>query len=95
MYGGAFVGALLGLLLAGMLSDWSVNIMAHRNNGIYEPEFRILLVIPQMIIGLIGLFGFGWTTEHMDNYSDVVPSFFFGLQYVLLFLRLASETNAS
>lgn len=53
-YAGAFIGALAGFILSGLLADWSAKLMARRNNGVYEPEFRILLVIPQMIFGCLG-----------------------------------------
>ncbi|TKA71374.1 hypothetical protein B0A49_03918, partial [Cryomyces minteri] len=43
MYTGAFVGAILGFMLAGVLSDWSAKLMTRRNRGIYEPEFRLVL----------------------------------------------------
>ena len=45
MYTGPFIGAVLGFLLAGLLADWSAKIMIRRNRGIYEPEFRIILVV--------------------------------------------------
>ncbi|KAI7186567.1 serine/threonine kinase 16, partial [Hortaea werneckii] len=51
MYTGAFVGAVVGFILAGLLSDSSARFMAKRNNGVYEPEFRIVLVIPMLILG--------------------------------------------
>ena len=78
MYTGPFVGAILGFLLAGLLSDWSTNIMIRRNKGIYEPEFRILLVIPQLIFGCAGLYGFGITSSHVTGWF--LPDFFFGLE---------------
>ena len=45
MYTGPFIGAVLGFLLAGLLADWSAKMMIRRNKGIYEPEFRIILVV--------------------------------------------------
>ena len=49
MYTGPFIGAILGFIVAGLLSDWSTRFMIRQNKGVYEPEFRILLVIPQLI----------------------------------------------
>jgi hypothetical protein len=54
MYVGPFIGALLGFALVGPLADWSAKWLTKRNNGVYEPEFRIFLVIPQMITGCLG-----------------------------------------
>lgn len=79
-YTGAFIGALLGFLLAGALADWSAKYMTRKNRGIYEPEFRIILVIPQLVFGVAGLFGFGVTASRLIDYSWVLPVFFFGLQ---------------
>ncbi|TKA47820.1 hypothetical protein B0A55_13576 [Friedmanniomyces simplex] len=80
MYTGAFVGALLGFVLAGLLSDSSVKWLTKRNGGVYEPEFRMLLVIPQLIFGCAGLYGFGITANDTWRYGWFWPDFFFGLE---------------
>ncbi|EWG37104.1 hypothetical protein FVEG_00864 [Fusarium verticillioides 7600] len=81
-YTGPFIGAVLGFVLAGLLADTSVKYMTKLNKGIYEPEFRILLVIPMMIIGGIGLYGFALTAPGVvkKEYSYVVPLMFFGFE---------------
>jgi hypothetical protein len=73
------VGAVLGFLVAGGLSDWSAKFMTRHNNGVYEPEFRIVLVIPQLIIGSAGVFGFGIVSPNMVEYFWFWPIFFFGM----------------
>jgi hypothetical protein len=79
-YTGAFVGAVLGFLVAGGLSDWSAKFLTRLNGGVYEPEFRIILVIPQLIFGCTGLYGFGITSASIDNYSWFWPIFFFAFE---------------
>lgn len=79
-YTGAFLGALGGFLLVGLLADWSAKWMTRRNNGIYEPEFRIILVLPQMIIGCTGLYLFAVTSANIAKYSYILPIFAFGLE---------------
>jgi MFS family permease len=79
-YAGAFVGALLGFLLSGLLADYSAKFMTRRNNGIYEPEFRLLLVIPQLVFGCMGLFGFGVTSSRVIDFGWFWPVFFFGCE---------------
>ena len=80
MYTGPFVGAILGFLLSGILADWGAKFMIRRNKGVYEPEFRILLVIPQMVCGCAGLYGFGITAEKVAKYGWFWPDFFFALE---------------
>ncbi|KAH6957622.1 major facilitator superfamily domain-containing protein [Ilyonectria sp. MPI-CAGE-AT-0026] len=81
-YTGAFVGALCGFLIAGLLADSSVKYLTRLNKGIYEPEFRILLVIPMLVIGGIGIFGFGLTAGEVltGKYTYHVPLVFFGFE---------------
>ena len=78
-YSGPLVGAVLGFLVVGGLADWSAKFMTRHNNGVYEPEFRIVLVIPQLIIGSAGVFGFGIVSPNMVEYFWFWPIFFFGL----------------
>lgn len=80
MYTGPFVGAVLGFLLAGLLADWSAKVMTKRNKGVFEPEFRIVLVIAQMIFGCAGLYGFGITAHDVTRYGWFWPDFFYALE---------------
>lgn len=79
MYTGAFIGALLGFALTGLLSDWSAKLLTRWNNGVYEPEFRMVLVIPQLILGCAGIYGFGYTSNDAKVYGWFWPDFFFAL----------------
>jgi len=54
---GPFIGAVIGTVLAGPISDWSVKWAAKRNNGIYEPEFRLFLLVPMFILDIAGYIG--------------------------------------
>ncbi|UKZ77607.1 hypothetical protein TrVFT333_005331 [Trichoderma virens FT-333] len=81
-YTGAFVGALCGFAISGLLADSSVKYLTRKNHGVYEPEFRILLVIPMLIVGGIGLFGFALTAGSVisGEFSYIVPLVFFGFE---------------
>jgi MFS family permease len=79
-YTGAFIGAIVGFLIAGALADVSAKWMTKKNNGIYEPEFRIILVIPQLIFGCAGLFLFSVTAARLVDYPWVLPVLAFGMQ---------------
>ena len=80
MYTGPFIGAVLGFALAGVLADWSTKVMIRRNNGVFEPEFRIVLVIPQLIFGCVGLYGFGYAAANVKPGGFFLPDFFFALE---------------
>ena len=80
MYTGSFIGALLGFALAGVLSDSSARWLTRKNGGIYEPEFRMVIVIPMLIIGCAGLYGFGVTANDTPKYGWFWPDFFFALE---------------
>ena len=80
MYTGPFIGAILGFLIAGLLADSSARIMVGRNKGVYEPEFRIILVVAQLIFGCAGLYGFGITAKNVSKYGWLWPDFFFALE---------------
>ncbi|KAF2221371.1 putative MFS transporter [Elsinoe ampelina] len=80
MYTGAFIGALIGFVIAGVLSDSSAKWMTKLNRGTYEPEFRLVLVLPQLILGCAGLYGFGITANNTVRYGWFWPDFFFALE---------------
>ena len=77
VYISPFVGGVLGTAVAGKVSDIIVRYMSRRNDGVYEPEFRLVMAIPIVIATCIGLMGYGWSAEERDNW--IVPTVFFGI----------------
>jgi hypothetical protein len=77
LYTSAFVGALLGFVFCGLLADWSAKWLMKRNRGVFEPEFRLVLVVPQLVVGCMGIFVFGWTTGDIYRYVFLFSFFFF------------------
>jgi multidrug resistance protein len=77
VYISPFVGGVLGTAVAGKVSDLVVRFMARKNDGVYEPEFRLLMALPITLSTVIGLMGFGWSAEERDNW--IVPTVFFGV----------------
>lgn len=79
MYSAPFLGAVLSYLTATYLSDNLAQWMARRNHNIYEPEFRILLVIPTTIFAIPGLFAFGYSSAPEHYIHWIIPSICYGL----------------
>ena len=80
MYTSAFIGALVGFIISGLLSDSTSNWMTRRNRGVFEPEFRLPLVIPMLVFGSVGLYGFGITSDNTFKYGWFWPDFFFAFE---------------
>lgn len=90
-YAGAFIGGLIGFLLSGLLANWSMKKLTALNNGVYEPEFRLVLVIPMTFTGALGLFGLGFSMDDLAKYGWLPPTVFFGFEVMgMLFGAVAS-----
>lgn len=48
------VGGMVGLFTCGPLSDWVAAYLTRRNNGVREPEMRLVAMVPYIIIMIIG-----------------------------------------
>ncbi|KAK4039509.1 MFS antiporter QDR3 [Parachaetomium inaequale] len=77
VYLSPFVGGVLGTAAAGRVSDLVVRAMARRNGGVYEPEFRLVMVLPVAVCTGAGLMAFGWSAGVGD--SVMVPTVWFGV----------------
>lgn len=75
----SLIGAIVGAFITGPLADWVVKFMSRRNGGIYEPEFRLVLISIALVLGGMSFFGFGWSLEVEDPW--IGPVIFYGLQY--------------
>lgn len=77
VYLSPFIGGVLGTAVAGKVSDLIVRYMSRKNDGIYEPEFRLVMAIPVAVCTTIGLMGFGWSAQERDRW--IVPTVFFAV----------------
>jgi hypothetical protein len=55
----SFVGAVVGCLVGGPLTDWVVALISKRRGGYFKPEFRLWCLIPIMLLGPVGLILWG------------------------------------
>ncbi|TFK48070.1 MFS general substrate transporter [Heliocybe sulcata] len=74
---GPFIAAILANVVAGPMSDYTVKWMARRNGGIYEPEFRLVMIIPTFIFQTMGWFGWAISAHILDPW--IGPVFFYSL----------------
>ncbi|KAF2104995.1 MFS general substrate transporter [Rhizodiscina lignyota] len=77
VYISPFIGGVLGTAVAGKVSDIIVRAMSRRNEGVYEPEFRLVMAIPITLACTGGLWMFGWSAQNKDSW--IVPTLGFGL----------------
>ncbi len=70
-----FIFTLLGEVISGPLNDRLSVWLAERNRGVYEPEFRLPLVILPLVVGAAGFYGFGATVHYQTHWSGPVLCF--------------------
>lgn len=63
------VGAMIGLLTAGPLSDWVSMRATRRNKGIREPEMRLPSMIPYVLIMMLGNFIVAFGYQYAWNWK--------------------------
>ena len=89
--GGPMVIGLITCLAFGSLSDRTAKWAALRNNGIYEPEFRLFTMILAPILSTIGYFCFGPFAA--EGKSPVVMSVLWGVAFASCVVVSASLGN--
>lgn len=77
MSAGPCIGGILGSVICGLISDPLAISLAKRNKGVYEPEFRLILLLPFLVTACIGFFCFGNFVE--KGYSPVVMTVVWGV----------------
>ncbi|UZJ53797.1 hypothetical protein CBS101457_003117 [Exobasidium rhododendri] len=70
------IGCLISLLSSGPILDWSARLLSKKNNGYYEPEMRLVLLVPAFFAMLIGSFGLAFSLQ--DARPWIVPTVFLG-----------------
>ncbi|KAH7386803.1 major facilitator superfamily domain-containing protein [Phaeosphaeria sp. MPI-PUGE-AT-0046c] len=62
----SFVASLLATLVAGFVVDGVAKLMSKRNNGIFEPEFRLPIMVTYLIFVTTGFFAWGQSLYNTD-----------------------------
>jgi len=61
---GPLIGSIVAAAIAGPAVDYSTKWFARRNHGIYEPESRLFIILPSMVLVVVGLSGWAVMTPH-------------------------------
>ena len=70
-----FILCIIGEAIAGPLNDYLCVKLAHRNHGVYEPEFRLVLMFVVVILGVVGFYGFGATVHYQTHWFGPVATY--------------------
>lgn len=73
-----FAVGLMGTLISGWCADFVVQFMTRKNNGVYEPEFRLVLMLVAATLSTVAYIGFGYSVAAGANI--VIPIAFLGVQ---------------
>ncbi|KAL4746874.1 hypothetical protein BDW72DRAFT_210095 [Aspergillus terricola var. indicus] len=79
LYLSPLIGTILGSIVGGKVSDILARVNAYRNSGVYEPESRLLMMIPAVLASTLGLAGYGWSIQLRTHWF--VPTLCFGAVY--------------
>lgn len=70
-----FILTLIGEVIAGPLNDYLCLVLTKKNHGIYEPEFRLVLMFPVLLLGITGFYGFGACVHYQTHWIGPVLTF--------------------
>lgn len=70
-----FLLTVIGELVSGPLNDWICIYLTKKNRGVYEPEFRLPLMVVATVLGVVGFFGFGATVQYQTHWLGPVLCF--------------------
>ncbi|EMC92058.1 hypothetical protein BAUCODRAFT_38078 [Baudoinia panamericana UAMH 10762] len=70
-----FILCIIGEAISGPLNDYICLKLARANHGIYEPEFRLVLMFVVVILGTVGFFGFGATVHYVTHWTGPVLTY--------------------
>lgn len=70
-----FIASIPGVLIGGYLNDRWIMWLARRNNGVYEPEMRLWMLLPLAIIAPLGILMFGLGLNDVSCLPDLLPPY--------------------
>ncbi|KAH6850644.1 major facilitator superfamily domain-containing protein [Chaetomium sp. MPI-CAGE-AT-0009] len=80
LFVGALVGILFGALYTGLLADWMLTYVARgQDHGYAEPEARVGIMVPSLVVGTCGLAVFGACAQSPGSYVWIGLEFAYGM----------------
>ncbi|KAL4957315.1 major facilitator superfamily domain-containing protein [Aspergillus filifer] len=70
-----FVQSIIAEILSGPLCDGIAVRLTRRNNGTYEPEYRLALMPAGFLLGVAGFYGFGATVHYKTHWTGPVLTY--------------------
>ncbi|GAA5977567.1 hypothetical protein JCM11641_006866 [Rhodosporidiobolus odoratus] len=71
------IASIIMSLVAGYIADFLAVFMARRNKGVFEPEMRLILMLPYAIFVIFGYVG--WAMSYRNHTHWMVPVICYGL----------------
>jgi MFS family permease len=71
------IGSALGTVSSGWISDYISKKLSIRNGGVYEPEFRLWVMLPFLVTIVVGTFGLGMAID--NGLSPIVCGVFLAI----------------
>ena len=76
-----FIMLLLGEVISGPQNDCMCLYLRKKNHGIYEPEIRLVLMFPVLLLGVAGFFGFGASIHSLPDSLDRTSTYFWSCKH--------------
>ncbi|KAL2809384.1 major facilitator superfamily domain-containing protein [Aspergillus granulosus] len=69
------IQSILAEIISGPACDKIAVYLTKRNKGIYEPEFRLVLMLAGFVLGVAGFYGFGATVHYKTHWAGPVLTY--------------------
>ncbi|GME65696.1 MFS transporter [Neofusicoccum parvum] len=80
-----FAGCFIGSIFGGPVNDWLILYLSRRNGGIFEPEMRLWMALPGVVVTPAGILLYGYSlAEGQPWIIPCVGLAFFGLGFTLM-----------
>ncbi|EKG10849.1 Major facilitator superfamily [Macrophomina phaseolina MS6] len=80
-----FIGSAIGLVFSGPMNDWLILHLAKRNDGVFEPEMRLWIALPGILLTPLGIVLYGLSMANGQPWIiPCVGTAIFGVSFSLV-----------